>query len=73
MARVKLANPSYQSQRICMSTVTPPKHLPLTDFIAPVCETLVEALYQDNDIMLINKPSGLLSVSGTRDFVYYRL
>lgn len=60
-----------------MSTVTPPKRLPLTDFVAPLCEALVEVLYQDDDIMLINKPSGLLSVSGTHplnwDSVYYRL
>lgn len=60
-----------------MSTVTPPKRLPLTDFVAPFCEALVEVLYQDDDIMLINKPSGLLSVSGTHplnwDSVYYRL
>lgn len=60
-----------------MSTVIPPKRLPLTDFVAPVCEALVEILYQDDDILLINKPSGLLSVSGTHplnwDSVYYRL
>lgn len=60
-----------------MSTVPPSKRQPLTDFIAPVCEALVGVLYQDDDIMLINKPSGLLSVSGTHplnwDSVYYRL
>lgn len=48
-----------------------------TDFIAPACNTPVEILYQDKDILLINKPSGLLSLSGKNplnwDSVHYRL
>lgn len=47
------------------------------DFIAPPCENNVLVIYQDNDILLINKPSGLLSLSGKNplnwDSVHYRL
>jgi tRNA pseudouridine32 synthase/23S rRNA pseudouridine746 synthase len=47
------------------------------DFVAPVCEAFVTILYQDDDILLINKPSGLLSLSGKNplnwDSVHYRL
>ena len=54
-----------------------PTHNIVDDFVVPVCEELVEVLYQDNDILLINKPSGLLSLSGKNplnwDSVHYRL
>ncbi|MFT4519079.1 MAG: tRNA pseudouridine32 synthase/23S rRNA pseudouridine746 synthase [Halioglobus sp.] len=47
------------------------------DFVAPECEGFVEILYHDDDILLIKKPSGLLSLSGknplNRDSVHYRL
>ena len=47
------------------------------DFVAPPCSDFVEILYQDDDILLINKPCGLLSLSGknplNRDSVHYRL
>lgn len=47
------------------------------DFLAPPCSDFVEILYQDADILLINKPSGLLSLSGKNplnwDSVHYRL
>ncbi|MCP8686571.1 RluA family pseudouridine synthase [Marinobacterium sedimentorum] len=47
------------------------------DFVAPVCDELVVILYQDDDILLINKPSGLLSLSGKNplnwDSVHHRL
>ena len=47
------------------------------DFIAPVCRDAVIILYQDDDILLINKPSGLLSLSGKNplnwDSLHYRL
>lgn len=47
------------------------------DFIAPPCDQWLEILYQDEDILLINKPSGLLSLSGKNplnwDSVHYRL
>ncbi len=47
------------------------------DFVAPVCDDVVVILYQDDDILLINKPSGLLSLSGknplNRDSVHHRL
>lgn len=47
------------------------------DFIAPTCNDFINILYQDDDILLINKPSGLLSLSGKNplnlDSVHYRL
>ncbi|KKO45685.1 pseudouridylate synthase [Arsukibacterium ikkense] len=46
-------------------------------FIAPACADVVNILYQDADILLISKPSGLLSLSGKNplnlDSVHYRL
>jgi tRNA pseudouridine32 synthase/23S rRNA pseudouridine746 synthase len=54
-----------------------PTHTIFDDFVAPVCEDFLEILYQDDDILLINKPSGLLSLSGknplNRDSVHFRL
>ncbi len=47
------------------------------NFVAPVCEGIVTILYQDDDILLINKPSGLFTLSGKNplnwDSVHYRL
>ena len=47
------------------------------DFIAPPCHEEIEILYQDEAILLINKPSGLLSLSGknpaNKDSVHFRL
>ncbi|AKJ41150.1 RluA family pseudouridine synthase [Pragia fontium] len=46
-------------------------------FIAPSCHDLIEILYQDDHLVLINKPSGLLSLSGKNpqnlDSVHHRL
>lgn len=46
-------------------------------FIAPPCHDNIETLYQDEHLVLINKPSGLLSLSGKKpqnlDSVHYRL
>ena len=46
-------------------------------FIAPVCHDDIEILHQDDSLLLINKPSGLLSLSGkhplNKDSVHYRL
>jgi len=36
----------------------------MTDFIVPHCADQVAILYADNDILLVDKPSGLLSVPG---------
>ncbi|MGR5144911.1 RluA family pseudouridine synthase, partial [Photobacterium alginatilyticum] len=36
----------------------------IDNFVAPECQARVDLLYQDDDILLINKPSGLLSLSG---------
>ena len=47
------------------------------NFVAPPCADQIEMLYQDEHLLLINKPSGLLSLSGknpqNRDSVHYRL
>ncbi len=52
-------------------------HVIVDDFVAPKCDDLVGIIYQDDDILLINKPSGLLSLSGKNplnwDSVHYRL
>ncbi|OUS04893.1 RNA pseudouridine synthase [Gammaproteobacteria bacterium 42_54_T18] len=49
----------------------------IDDFIAPPCYDEISILYQDEDMLLINKPSGLLSLSGknplNKDSVHYRL
>lgn len=46
-------------------------------FIAPVCNERIKILFQDEFILLLNKPSGLLSLSGknpeNRDSVHFRL
>lgn len=46
-------------------------------FIAPKCHAQIEVLYQDEHILVINKPSGLLTLSGKHplnlDSVHYRL
>ncbi len=46
-------------------------------FIAPPCHDKVEILYQDEHLVLINKPTGLLSLSGKNpqniDSVHHRL
>ncbi|MDL5167475.1 RluA family pseudouridine synthase [Proteus faecis] len=46
-------------------------------FIAPPCHDEIEILYQDEHLILINKPTGLLSLSGKNpqniDSVHYRL
>lgn len=46
-------------------------------FIAPPCHDQIEILYQDESLVLINKPSGLLSLSGKNpqnlDSVHHRL
>ncbi|MFT6907255.1 MAG: tRNA pseudouridine32 synthase/23S rRNA pseudouridine746 synthase [Oleiphilaceae bacterium] len=46
-------------------------------FIAPLCEEQIEILYEDSSLLMINKPSGLLSLSGRNplnlDSVHYRL
>jgi len=46
-------------------------------FITPICSEEIEILFQDEHILLINKPSGLLSLSGknplNKDSVHFRL
>jgi len=50
---------------------------PADSFVVPVCNQQIEILYRDEFILLINKPSGLLSLSGknilNRDSVHFRL
>lgn len=47
------------------------------DFIAPPCHQDIELLYQDESLLVLSKPSGLLSLSGknplNKDSVHYRL
>jgi len=46
-------------------------------FIVPVCSEEIEILYQDESILLINKPGNLLTLSGkhplNKDSVHFRL
>ncbi|ABG40152.1 Pseudouridylate synthase [Paraglaciecola sp. T6c] len=46
-------------------------------FIAPPCDEAVTVLYQDEYLLAVNKPSGLLSLSGknplNKDSVHYRI
>lgn len=46
-------------------------------FVAPTCLDEIELLFQDNSLLLIAKPSGLLSLSGknplNKDSVHWRL
>ena len=46
-------------------------------FIVPLCDEEIEVLYQDENLLLINKPSGLLTLSGkhplNKDSVHFRL
>ena len=46
-------------------------------FIVPVCTEEIEILYQDDSLLLINKPSTLLTLSGkhplNKDSVHFRL
>lgn len=47
------------------------------DFIAPPCGDDIQILYQDSSLLFIDKPSGLLSLSGknpkNKDSVHFRL
>lgn len=47
------------------------------DFVVPVCLEKIEILFEDEFLLVINKPSGLLSLSGknalNKDSVHYRL
>jgi len=46
-------------------------------FIVPVCHEALTVLYQDDHLLLVNKPSGLLTLSGkhplNKDSVHFRL
>lgn len=52
-------------------------HLKIDTFIAPACSDDITILFQDEHLLLINKPSGLLSLSGknplNKDSVHFRL
>tara|TARA_R110000751_G_scaffold55606_4_gene119220 strand:- start:1629 stop:2318 length:690 start_codon:yes stop_codon:yes gene_type:complete len=53
------------------------KTMPIDDFVAPTCLEQIEILFEDEWLLAINKPSGLLSLSGknslNKDSVHYRL
>jgi len=46
-------------------------------FIAPTCHESIRIIFEDEHLLIINKPSGLLSLSGknplNKDSVHYRL
>ena len=56
---------------------TESKQISGDDFVAPACDLEIELLYQDEHLLVINKPTGLLSLSGknplNKDSVHYRL
>ncbi|MGO4998869.1 RluA family pseudouridine synthase [Oceanisphaera sp. W20_SRM_FM3] len=60
-----------------MSSFTSPSLPLIDDFVAQKCDEVIQILYQDDHILLINKPSGLLSLSGKNpqnwDSVHFRL
>jgi len=68
---------SKNNEESSTPSASTPTHTIVDDFVAPKCDDFVEILYQDDDILLINKPSGLLSLSGKNplnwDSVHYRL
>jgi tRNA pseudouridine32 synthase/23S rRNA pseudouridine746 synthase len=49
----------------------------IDNFVAPICLEQIEILFEDEYLLAINKPSGLLSLSGknplNKDSVHYRL
>jgi tRNA pseudouridine32 synthase/23S rRNA pseudouridine746 synthase len=51
--------------------------IPIDNFVAPLCLEKIEMLFEDEYLLVINKPSGLLSLSGknslNKDSVHYRL
>jgi tRNA pseudouridine32 synthase/23S rRNA pseudouridine746 synthase len=51
--------------------------MPVDNFVAPLCLEQIEMLFEDEYMLAINKPSGLLSLSGknplNKDSVHYRL
>jgi tRNA pseudouridine32 synthase/23S rRNA pseudouridine746 synthase len=67
--------PAYRNESLTLAMITPPAIV--DDFIAPPCHGEIRILYQDAEILLIDKPSGLLSLSGknpvNKDSVHYRL
>lgn len=69
-ARISLLSRLLRYAGRLMSTI-------IDTFIAPPCSAEVEILYEDEHLLLINKPSGLLSLSGKNpknlDSVHYRL
>lgn len=54
-----------------------PMSICIDTFVAPLCQDDVGILFEDTQILLINKPSGLLSLSGknplNKDSVHFRL
>ncbi|MEP4888801.1 MAG: RluA family pseudouridine synthase [Aliiglaciecola sp.] len=60
-----------------LATTKATKNIIVDNFVAPKCLDDISVLYQDESILLINKPSGLLSLSGKNpknyDSVHFRL
>ena len=53
------------------------RSIPIDNFVAPLCHEKIEILFEDEYLLAINKPSGLLSLSGknplNKDSVHFRL
>lgn len=83
-AWVELLATLHIRQRAEIGVLSAPTHFAgslmstiIDSFIAPPCHDEIEILYQDEHLVLINKPSGLLSLSGKNplnlDSVHHRL
>ncbi len=66
----EVLSPATPSSGRLMSTI-------IDTFVAPPCREQITLLYQDEHLVLINKPAGLLSLSGkdprNLDSVHHRL
>ena len=60
-----------------MNNPPPTALIPADEFIAPACNEQIKTLHEDASLLVIEKPSGLLSLSGknplNKDSVHYRL
>jgi len=60
--------PKAVSSKTVSSKTAPSNEIPpntsKTDYIVPVCHEQVQVIYEDSLFLLVNKPSGLLSVPG---------
>ena len=71
------ANPLIKLTLVLLLSVKKIKTTQADEFIAPPCHSAIQIEYEDEALLVINKPSGLLSLSGknplNKDSVHYRL